>query len=127
MNLHFLLVFLCAFVYDLNILDVKTKFKRNLFSYVSDELKARSEETKSKIREFLGKKIPDPILDFFDRPITAVSNILLKTLAASLSEETETIEDVYEPYLLQLGFIVRTPKGRVASDLSFAHLGLEKE
>jgi len=51
----------------------------------------------------------------------------LETLAASLSEETETIEDVYEPYLLQLGFIVRTPKGRVASDLSYAHLGLEKD
>ena len=51
----------------------------------------------------------------------------LETLAASLSEETETIEDVYEPYLLQLGFIQRTPKGRVASDLSYAHLGLEKD
>jgi Holliday junction DNA helicase RuvB len=51
----------------------------------------------------------------------------VETLAASLSEETETIEDVYEPYLLQLGFIQRTPKGRVASDLSYAHLGLEKD
>ena len=51
----------------------------------------------------------------------------LETLAASLSEETETIEDVYEPYLLQLGFIQRTPKCRVASDLSYAHLGLEKD
>jgi len=51
----------------------------------------------------------------------------LETLAASLSEETETIEDVYEPYLLQLGFVQRTPKGRVVTDLSFAHLGLEKE
>ncbi len=50
----------------------------------------------------------------------------LETLAASLSEETETIEDVYEPYLLQLGFVQRTPKGRVVTDLSYAHLGLEK-
>jgi len=51
----------------------------------------------------------------------------VETLAASLSEETDTIEDVYEPYLLQLGFIQRTPKGRMATDASFAHLGLEKE
>ncbi len=50
----------------------------------------------------------------------------LETLAASLSEETETIEDVYEPYLLQLGFVQRTPKGRVVTDLSLRHLGLEK-
>ena len=51
----------------------------------------------------------------------------VETLAASLSEETDTIEDVYEPYLLQLGFIQRTPKGRIATDASFTHLGLEKE
>ena len=51
----------------------------------------------------------------------------LDTLAASLSEETETIEDVYEPYLLQLGFVQRTPKGRVVTDLSLRHLGLEKD
>ncbi len=51
----------------------------------------------------------------------------VETLAASLSEETDTIEDVYEPYLLQLGFIQRTPKGRMATDASFVHLGLEKE
>ena len=51
----------------------------------------------------------------------------VETLAASLSEETDTIEDVYEPYLLQLGFIQRTPKGRIATDASLAHLGLEKE
>ena len=51
----------------------------------------------------------------------------LDTLAASLSEETETIEDVYEPYLPQLGFVQRTPKGRVVTDLSLRHLGLEKD
>lgn len=50
----------------------------------------------------------------------------LDTLAASLGEENDTLEDVYEPYLLQLGFIQRTPKGRVASDLAYSHLGLEK-
>ncbi len=48
----------------------------------------------------------------------------LDTLAASTSEESETIEDVYEPYLLQLGFIARTPRGRVATRLAYEHLGL---
>jgi holliday junction DNA helicase RuvB len=47
----------------------------------------------------------------------------LKTLAMSSSEEEDTIEDVYEPYLLQLGFINRTPKGREATDLAYKHLG----
>ena len=48
----------------------------------------------------------------------------LSTLAASVGEETETIEDVYEPYLLQLGFLQRTPRGRVATDQACRHLGL---
>jgi Holliday junction DNA helicase RuvB len=48
----------------------------------------------------------------------------LDTLAASTSEEAETIEDVYEPYLLQLGFIARTPRGRIATRLAHEHLGL---
>ena len=43
-------------------------------------------------------------------------------LAAVLSEEIETIEDVYEPFLLRLGFIDRTPQGRIATDLARAHL-----
>ena len=48
----------------------------------------------------------------------------LSTLAASLGEEQETIEDVYEPYLLQLGFIQRTPRGRTITRLGRAHLGV---
>ena len=48
----------------------------------------------------------------------------LSTLAAAVGEETETIEDVYEPYLLQLGFIKRTPRGRVATQAAYGHLGL---
>jgi Holliday junction DNA helicase RuvB len=47
----------------------------------------------------------------------------LSTLAVSLGEEADTIEDVYEPYLLQLGFIQRTPRGRVVTELGRAHLG----
>jgi Holliday junction DNA helicase RuvB len=48
----------------------------------------------------------------------------LDTIAAAVSEDADTITDVYEPYLLQLGFIDRTPRGRVASRLAYAHLGL---
>ncbi len=48
----------------------------------------------------------------------------LDTLAASISEEPDTIMDVYEPYLLQLGFLSRTPRGRVATRLAYEHLGL---
>ena len=51
----------------------------------------------------------------------------LDTLSAALSEERETIEDVYEPYLLQLGFIRRTPRGRVATPHAYAHLGIPDE
>ncbi|MHB8597292.1 MAG: Holliday junction branch migration DNA helicase RuvB [Ktedonobacteraceae bacterium] len=47
----------------------------------------------------------------------------LDTLAASTSEDSETIEDVYEPYLLQLGFIIRTPRGRIATRFAYQHLG----
>ncbi|HHZ17196.1 MAG TPA: Holliday junction branch migration DNA helicase RuvB [Clostridia bacterium] len=48
----------------------------------------------------------------------------LETLAACISEETSTIEDVYEPYLLQTGFLQRTPRGRVATRMAYQHLGL---
>lgn len=47
----------------------------------------------------------------------------LKTLAMSTSEEEDTVTDVYEPYLLRLGFIARTPKGREATELAYEHLG----
>lgn len=48
----------------------------------------------------------------------------LDTLAASTGEDASTIEDVYEPYLMQLGFLMRTPRGRVATPLCYQHLGL---
>jgi Holliday junction DNA helicase RuvB len=49
----------------------------------------------------------------------------LSTLAVAVGEEPDTIEDVYEPYLLQRGLLMRTPRGRVATPAGFAHLGLE--
>lgn len=69
-------------------------------------------------------------LDEIDRKLLATiidkfsgGPVGLDTLAASISEESETIEDVYEPFLLQLGFIQRTPRGRVATPLAHQHLG----
>jgi Holliday junction DNA helicase RuvB len=49
----------------------------------------------------------------------------LSTLAVAVGEEPDTIEDVYEPYLLQIGFLRRTPRGRVATPAAFAHVGVE--
>ncbi len=48
----------------------------------------------------------------------------LETIAAAISEESDTIMDVYEPYLLQLGFLERTPRGRLATQLAYQHLGI---
>jgi Holliday junction DNA helicase RuvB len=49
----------------------------------------------------------------------------LNTLAAAVSEDPETLEDVYEPFLLQLGFLARTPKGRQATPRAYEHLGMQ--
>ena len=49
----------------------------------------------------------------------------LDTLAAAIGEDAGTIEDVYEPYLVKNGFIVRTPKGRMVTDLAYGHFGIE--
>lgn len=71
-------------------------------------------------------------LDFIDRKI--LESIIYKfgggpvgldTLAATISEDSSTIEDVYEPYLMQLGFIARTPRGRVALENAYKHLNIE--
>ena len=49
----------------------------------------------------------------------------IETIAAATNEDADTVMDVYEPYLLQLGFIARTPRGRVATRLGYAHLGID--
>ena len=48
----------------------------------------------------------------------------IDTIAAATSEERDTIEDVYEPYLMQLGFLIRTSRGRMATQLAYDHLGI---
>ncbi len=82
--------------------------------------------------EALAKLEIDPIgLDEIDHKLllTIVEKfnggpVGLETLAAAISEESDTIMDVYEPYLLQLGFLERTPRGRTATQLAYQHLGL---
>ena len=50
----------------------------------------------------------------------------LEALASSIGEESSTIEDVYEPYLLQTGLLKRTARGRMVTDLAYEHLGIKK-
>ena len=73
-------------------------------------------------------------LDYLDRNILETiiykfngGPVGLDTLSAAIGEDAGTIEDVYEPYLIQNGLLNRTPKGRVATELAFQHLGIEKQ
>jgi holliday junction DNA helicase RuvB len=75
--------------------------------------------------------VDDLGLDRLDREILSAicakfggGPVGLSTLAVAVGEEADTIEDVYEPYLLQCGFLKRTPRGRVATPAAFGHLGL---
>ncbi len=72
-------------------------------------------------------------LDYIDRQILTTmmekfggGPVGLETIAVSIGEDTATIEDVYEPYLIQSGFLARTPRGRVVTDLACSHLGLRR-
>ena len=51
----------------------------------------------------------------------------ITTIATAVSENQETIEEVYEPFLIQQGFIMRTPRGRQVTELAYKHLGVEKK
>ncbi len=77
-------------------------------------------------------EIDDAGLDRLDRDILRAicgkfggGPVGLSTLAVAVGEEADTIEDVYEPYLLQQGLLQRTPRGRVATAGAYRHLGLE--
>ena len=70
--------------------------------------------------EYTDRKILEVIIKKFNN-----SPVGLSTLSASISENDDTIEYVYEPYLLQLGFIIKTPRGRKATKLAYEHLGIE--
>ncbi len=64
------------------------------------------------------RRMLEAIIDFYGG-----GPVGLETLAATVGEEAITLEDVYEPYLIQIGFIARTPRGRCATRLAYAHLG----
>lgn len=75
-------------------------------------------------------RVDDKGLDHVDRNLLETMITLyqggpvgLATIAANISEEVETIEDMYEPYLLQMGFLKRTPRGRMVTPLAYEHLG----
>ena len=77
-------------------------------------------------------EIDDLGLDNIDRKIlkTIILNytggpVGIETISSTIGEEVETIEDVYEPYLMQMGFIARTPRGRIATPNAYKHLGIE--
>ena len=70
-----------------------------------------------KILDYIDRKLLLTIIDKFNG-----GPVGLDTLSAATGEESNTIEDVYEPYLLQLGFIARTPRGRIALPNAYKHL-----
>jgi Holliday junction DNA helicase RuvB len=96
------------------------------------EVKARGVITGEAAREALARLDIDALgLDEIDHKIlrTIIEKfrggpVGLNTIAASISEEADTLEDVYEPYLIQLGFLARTPRGREATARAYEHLGL---
>lgn len=85
--------------------------------------------------EALGRLEVDALgLDAIDRTMlrTIIKNyaggpVGLETLAAAIGEESITLEDVYEPYLMQIGFLSRTPRGRCVTNLAYRHLGIERD
>ncbi|MCQ2548117.1 MAG: Holliday junction branch migration DNA helicase RuvB [Clostridia bacterium] len=101
------------------------------FSQVKGEESINIKVTKDAL-EALG--VDDLGLESLDRDILETlihrfngGPVGIETIAAAINEERVTIEDVYEPYLIQKGLLQRTPKGRVATELAYKHLGLEME
>ncbi|MEJ2723943.1 MAG: Holliday junction DNA helicase RuvB C-terminal domain-containing protein, partial [Deltaproteobacteria bacterium] len=91
-----------------------------------------TEEVAGKALDMLG--VDDRGLDKMDRHImlTIIEKfsggpIGLDTLSAAVSEEKDTLEDVYEPFLIQIGYIKRTPRGRVATKLAYSHFGIKMD
>jgi holliday junction DNA helicase RuvB len=97
------------------------------------EVRADGVVTEAAARDGLALfEVDEAGLDKVDRAILAAvcrrfggGPVGLSTLAISVGEEPETVEDVYEPFLLQLGLLQRTPRGRVATPAAWSHLGIE--
>jgi Holliday junction DNA helicase RuvB len=96
------------------------------------QVKSNGTATQKVVKEALAMLEVDPIgLDEIDHKLlhTIIDKfnggpVGLETIAAAISEEADTIMDVYEPYLLQLAFLERTPRGRVATGLAYQHLNI---
>ena len=71
--------------------------------------------------DYLDRKLLTAVIERFDGGPVGLDN-----LAAAIGEERDTIEDVLEPYLIQQGFLQRTPRGRIATSLTYRHFGLQK-
>jgi len=72
--------------------------------------------------DWIDRKILDTIIEKFSG-----GPVGLNTIAASTGEDMSTIEDVYEPYLMQLGFLDRSPRGRIVTDIAYRHLGKKRK
>ena len=86
---------------------------------VADEALERLEVDKQGL-DALDRRMLGSIIEFYNG-----GPVGLETLAATINEEAVTLEDVYEPYLLQMGFLTRTPRGRCVTRKAYEHLGLE--
>lgn len=91
-------------------------------------------DTKAAARALDQLEVDNDGLDQVDRKILQIiiefyngGPVGLKTIAANVGEEVQTIEEMYEPYLLQKGFLKRTPRGRMVTDKSYDHLGLTRQ
>jgi holliday junction DNA helicase RuvB len=111
---------------------VANRILRRLRDYAQVRAQGRIDE-RTALEALAMLDIDELGLDMIDRRIlrTIVEKyeggpVGLETIAVSVSEDPETVEDVYEPFLIQLGFLARTPRGRVATKLAYDHLGLVK-
>ncbi len=85
---------------------------------IADRALLRLEVDKAGLDHTDRRMLDTMIHKFSGRPVG------IETLAAAISEETDTISDIYEPYLLQLGFLMRTPRGRIVTELGYRHMGV---
>ena len=86
---------------------------------IADEALSRLEVDKLGL-DALDRRMLKSIIEFYNG-----GPVGLETLAATINEEAVTLEDVYEPYLLQQGFLTRTPRGRCVTKKAYEHLGME--
>ena len=100
-------------VYDFSMVESRNLIDMEIARYALERL-----EIDEKGLDIMDRTILKTIIEKFDG-----GPVGIKTIAISLGEEIDTLEDFYEPYLVQIGFIKRTPRGRMATELAYRHLG----